>query len=163
MLSDAGIAQVEERLDALEAKPSSLAAVRELLTRLDAKITEAQHKDYGIAEVVEIVVGCVPGVDADELRKEIRKAVDPKRRKTRPKRRQDARPKALRAPRVRTAKSRSRTYPAGAPREVGASAAASITRSCLRIIACMNGPFRSRAEAPSQGVARNTSSRARRA
>jgi len=86
MLSDAGITQVEERLDALEAKPSSPAAVRELLTRLDAKITEAQHKGYGIAEVIEIVVGFVPGVDADELRKELRKAVDPKRRKTRPKR-----------------------------------------------------------------------------
>ena len=56
------------------------------MIRLAAKITEAKQKGYGIAEIIEIVVGCIPGVDLDELCKEICKAVDPERRKTRPKR-----------------------------------------------------------------------------
>lgn len=39
--------------------------------------------------------------------------------------------------------------PGGAPREPRASVVASITRSCVRIMACMSGPLLSRTDAPS--------------
>lgn len=81
MLLDAVIAQAEERLDALKAKPSSFAAIRTFLVDLDAKIWEAQERGCSHAEVVNVVLECVPGVDADELRKELLNAVDPTRRK----------------------------------------------------------------------------------
>jgi hypothetical protein len=53
---------------------------------LDASITQAQERGHGNAEIAEIVVACVPGVDPDKLRKEILKAADPARPKTPPER-----------------------------------------------------------------------------
>jgi hypothetical protein len=67
---DALVTRVEEHLDKLETKPTSPQALRELLTRLDDKIREAQDKGYGVSEIVDIIVGCdVAGCDPEALRK----------------------------------------------------------------------------------------------
>jgi hypothetical protein len=82
MSLDVVIAKVEKRLDALEVKPSSPAALRELIARLDDKITAAQEKGYGIAEIVELVVGCGFDANPDDLKKNLTQALESKRKKT---------------------------------------------------------------------------------
>lgn len=86
MSLDALIAKVEHRLDSLEVKPSSPSALRELLTRLDTKITEAQEKGYGIAEIVELIVGCGFATNPDDLKKQLTLALENKHKKPQPKR-----------------------------------------------------------------------------
>lgn len=76
------IAKVEKRLDTLEAKPSSPKAVRELITRLDAKITEAQEKGYGISEIVDIVIECGFNLKRDEFEKQLAQTLKGKPKKT---------------------------------------------------------------------------------
>jgi hypothetical protein len=78
---DVVIAKVEKRLDALEVKPSSPKAVRELITRLDAKITEAQEKGYGVAEIVDLITECGFAADPDHLRKNLAQALESKRKR----------------------------------------------------------------------------------
>jgi S-adenosylmethionine/arginine decarboxylase-like enzyme len=81
MSLDAVITKVEKRLDALEVKSSSPKAVRELVTRLDAKITEAQEKGYGVTEIVDLITECGFTADPDHLRKSLTQALESKRKK----------------------------------------------------------------------------------
>jgi hypothetical protein len=78
---DAIVAKIEKRLDTLEAKPHSPSAVRELIVRLDAKITAAQEKGYGIAEIVDLITECGFTANPDDLKKNLAQALERKRKK----------------------------------------------------------------------------------
>ena len=82
MSLDALIAKIEQRLDSLEPKLASPNAMRELITRLDAKIAEAQEKGYGLAEIVDVVVTCGFEVKRDEFEKHLAQALGSKRKKS---------------------------------------------------------------------------------
>jgi hypothetical protein len=88
---DALIAKVEERLNTLEVKPSSPSAVRELITRLDGKIREAQEKGYSVGEILELILECGFKADREDLKKNLMHVLEPKRKKPSAKR---ARPRA---------------------------------------------------------------------
>jgi len=82
MSLDTLIAKVEQRLDDLEVKPSSPDALRTLLSRLDAKIREAQEKGYSPKEIVDIVLDCGFAVKRDEFEKQLVEALGTKRKKS---------------------------------------------------------------------------------
>jgi hypothetical protein len=87
---DSLIANVEADLEKLAVKPSSPAAVRALLTRLDGKIREAQEKGYSVQEIVAIIAQHGVDVEAVKLKEQLTAALEKKRKKS------SARRKAIR-------------------------------------------------------------------